>query len=79
MSDEELRTEPDAGRVLVLDVGVAGVAPVPFIPAWEKGEEKGPGLISVPSGAPPAFSKSSLATFPNAKPSLAATSSTVPQ
>ena len=32
LSDEDLQAEPLAGRVLVLDVGVAGVPPVPFLP-----------------------------------------------
>jgi sugar lactone lactonase YvrE len=32
MSDDELRAQPDAGRVLVLDVGVAGLPPVRFVP-----------------------------------------------
>jgi sugar lactone lactonase YvrE len=33
LSDDDLRAEPLAGRVLVLDVGVAGCPPVPFVPA----------------------------------------------
>jgi sugar lactone lactonase YvrE len=33
LSDEEVRAEPHAGRVLVLDVGVAGLPPVAFIPS----------------------------------------------
>ncbi len=33
MSADDLRAEPHAGRVLVLDVGVAGVPPVSFIPS----------------------------------------------
>lgn len=32
LGDEALRAEPDAGRVFVLDVGVAGMPPVRFIP-----------------------------------------------
>ncbi len=32
MGDDELRAEPLAGRTLVLDVGVAGRPPVPFMP-----------------------------------------------
>ena len=31
MNDDDLRAEPHAGRVLVLDVGVAGLAPVRFV------------------------------------------------
>ena len=31
MSDDDLRAEPHAGRVLVLDVGVAGLAPARFV------------------------------------------------
>ena len=33
MSDDETLAEPHAGRVLVLDVGVAGLPPVPFTPS----------------------------------------------
>ncbi|MEO8754971.1 MAG: SMP-30/gluconolactonase/LRE family protein [Casimicrobiaceae bacterium] len=33
LSEDDLRGEPLAGRVLVLDVGVAGLPPVPFLPA----------------------------------------------
>jgi sugar lactone lactonase YvrE len=32
LSDDDLRAEPLAGRVLVLDVGVAGRPPIPFVP-----------------------------------------------
>ena len=31
MSKEEVQSEPNAGRVMVLDVGVSGIAPVPFV------------------------------------------------
>ena len=31
MSEDDLRAEPHAGRVLVLDVGVSGLPPVPFL------------------------------------------------
>lgn len=32
LSDDDLRAEPLAGRMLVLDVGVAGCPPIPFMP-----------------------------------------------
>jgi hypothetical protein len=40
LSDDALRAEPLAGRMLVLDVGVAGRPPIPFMPTAlpEKGK-----------------------------------------
>jgi hypothetical protein len=32
LGDDDLRAEPLAGRMLVLDVGVAGRPPIPFVP-----------------------------------------------
>jgi sugar lactone lactonase YvrE len=37
LTEEGLRAEPLAGRVLVLDVGVAGMPPIPFVPTREPG------------------------------------------
>ncbi|MEP6944082.1 MAG: SMP-30/gluconolactonase/LRE family protein [Betaproteobacteria bacterium] len=41
LGDEDLRAEPLAGRMLVLDVGVAGRPPIPFVPTALPAKDKG--------------------------------------
>ena len=38
LGEDDLRAEPLAGRMLVLDVGVAGRPPIPFVPTTASGE-----------------------------------------
>jgi sugar lactone lactonase YvrE len=40
LSDEDLRAQPLAGRMLVLDVGVAGRPPIPFVPTTPAAKDK---------------------------------------